>query len=335
LARNVNGWGRIHVVERLAQTQNPAIKDWLLREGFRNSVLYSYLAGTCARAGDLRAALSKHQVDRELLTAAGEIIRTLIFGGPAGGIDDYEDARTVIESYLGHIMSASETVEAFLHVDSIKQYLDQDESVWEGRYGTAWSVECRTNLRALCDSFLGRPEWADRVQASLGSDDEVEFAHADQAARSLGIETWDIHWRRLQAKTADPARWYPVMTLCDEDRIDKVIEFAVAKLDLARIATGAADESGFGPGFEQHRCLNFILQELARFPGRGAALIDAGLKSPVVRNRSMAVAALAACPRADLSSELENSLAQSAASEPSESLRERMQKILNGEPPSS
>ena len=51
LARNVTGWGRIHAVERLARTENPAIKDWLLREGFRNSVLYEYLAGTCARAG--------------------------------------------------------------------------------------------------------------------------------------------------------------------------------------------------------------------------------------------------------------------------------------------
>ena len=50
LARNVNGWGRIHVVERLARTENPAIKNWLLREGFRNSVMYEYLAATCQAA---------------------------------------------------------------------------------------------------------------------------------------------------------------------------------------------------------------------------------------------------------------------------------------------
>src|SRR5262249_5598142 len=58
LARNVTGWGRIHVVERLADTENPAVKDWLLREGYRNSVMYEYLAATCARAGGLLAALS-------------------------------------------------------------------------------------------------------------------------------------------------------------------------------------------------------------------------------------------------------------------------------------
>src|SRR5262249_6930277 len=40
LARNVTGWGRIHAVDCLARTENPAIKDWLLREGFRNSIMY-------------------------------------------------------------------------------------------------------------------------------------------------------------------------------------------------------------------------------------------------------------------------------------------------------
>ena len=35
LARRVAGWGRIHAVGRLAGTQDPQIKAWLLRHGFR------------------------------------------------------------------------------------------------------------------------------------------------------------------------------------------------------------------------------------------------------------------------------------------------------------
>jgi len=184
----------------------------------------------------------------------------------------------------------------------------------------------------LCDLILGRPEWPDRVRAKLGSQDEVAFAHADQAAKALGIDTWDIHWRRLQAKPADPGRWYHVMALCDEGRIGKVIEFAEANLDLAAIATGAADELGLGRGFEPHSCLDFVLQELRRFPGRGARLIEAGLRSPVVRNRNMAVAALAAWPRGEWSVGLEKSLEQAARCEPDEGVRERMHKALRGEP---
>jgi hypothetical protein len=335
LARNVTGWGRIHVVERLARTENPAIKNWMLRDGFRNSVMYEYLAATCARAGGLLAALSDDHVDRELLTAAGEIIQALIAGGPAEGIDDYEDGRPVIELYLGYMASFAETVEDFLHVNSIKGFLDEDESVWAGRYDAVWSPECRDNVRILCDSILGRPEWADRIRAKLGSDDEVEFAHADQAAKSLGIETWDVHWRRLQLKPADPGRWYHVMTQCDEDRIGKVIEFAEANLDLASIATGAADEFGLGRGFEQHSCLGSILQELRRFPGRGARLIETGLKSPVVRNRNMAAIALNGWPREEWSSGLEKLLARAAECDPNEGVREQIQKVLRGEPLSS
>lgn len=332
LARNATGWGRIHVVERLVSTENPAIKRWLLREGFRNSVLYEYLAATCARAGGLLAALSEDDVDRELLTAAGEIIQALITGGPAEGIDDYEDARPVIESFLGHMGPSAGTIQDLLHVNSVKGYLDEDESRWVGRFDAGWTAECRDRLRSQCDSILSRPEWPDRVRTGLGSEDELEFAHADQAARALGIDTWDIHWRRLQEKPTVPGRWYHVMTRCNEDRIEKVLEFAEANLDLPSIATGAGDELGLGRGFEQHSCLDYILQDLRRFPGRGGMLIEAGLQSPVVRNRNMAVAALAACPRADWPGGLEESVERAARCEPKDDVKERMQQVLRGEP---
>jgi hypothetical protein len=108
LARNVNGWGRIHVVERLAQTENPEIKNWLLREGYRNSVMYEYLAYTCAVAGGLLSALSEDTVDRELLTSTGEILAALIAGGPAENIDDYEDGALAVEMFLASIAAEAD-----------------------------------------------------------------------------------------------------------------------------------------------------------------------------------------------------------------------------------
>jgi hypothetical protein len=293
--------------------------------------MYEYLAGTCARAGGLLAALSADQPDRELLVAAGDIIRALIAGGPADCIDDYEDARPVIESYLGHMVSSAQTIQDLLYVKSIKCYLDEDDSRWASRYDAGWSAECRDALRSACASILDRPEWADRVRAQLVTDSEMEFAHADQAAKALGMDTWDIHWRRLQERPADPGRWYHVMVLCNEDRIDSVIGHAEANLDLAAIATGAGDELGLGRGFEPHSCLDFVLQELRRFPGKGRAVIEAGLRSPVVRNRNMAVAALADWPRNEWPDELGRALERAAACEPKEEVREQMQKALRGE----
>lgn len=332
LAKNVNGWGRIHTVERLARTTDPAIKRWMLREGFRNSIMYEYLAATCARTGGLLAALSEDRVDRELLTAAGEIIQALIVGGPAEGIDDYEDARPVIESYLGHMASSTENIEDFLRVNSIKGYLDEDDARRAGRYDAGWTNEFRDAFRSECAAILCRPEWADLVREHLRSEDDLKFAYADQAAKALGIDTWDIHWRRLQQKPAKPGRWYHVMAGCDGDRIGKVIEFAEAKIDRAAIATGAGDELGLGLGFEPHSCLDYVLQELRRFPGLGAVLIETGLKSPVVRNRNMAVNALASWVRGDWPSGLKDALERAAACEPKVDVKERMQKVLQGEP---
>jgi hypothetical protein len=40
----VAGWGRIQTVRRLAGTQDPQIKAWLLRHGFRNQIMDEYLA---------------------------------------------------------------------------------------------------------------------------------------------------------------------------------------------------------------------------------------------------------------------------------------------------
>jgi hypothetical protein len=114
-----------------------------------------------------------------------------------------------------------------------------------------------------------------------------------------------------------------------------VVEFAEATLDLSSIATGPRDELGLGHGFEQHSCVDLILQELRRFPGRGARLIQAGLRSPVVRNRNLAVAALAAWPREQWPRELARSMEQAAACEPDEGMRERMQKVLKGDSLSS
>jgi hypothetical protein len=167
-------------------------------------------------------------VDTELLTAAREIIQALIAGGPAEGIDDYEDTRPVIDAYLGHMASSAETVEDLLHVNSIKSYLDEDDARWAGRHGAGGTAGRREALRSACASILDRPEWADRVRAPLGSGDGLAFAHADRAAKVLGIDTWDIHWQRLQEKPAEPGRWHHVMAPCDGERIGRVSEFAEA-----------------------------------------------------------------------------------------------------------
>lgn len=71
LATRVQGWGRIQCVRLLRDTDDPQIREWILRGGFRNSIMVGYLAHVAATTGGLLAALRAEVVDRDLLTAAG------------------------------------------------------------------------------------------------------------------------------------------------------------------------------------------------------------------------------------------------------------------------
>src|SRR5207249_2186955 len=125
---------------------------------------------------------------------------------------------------------------------------------------------------------------------------------------------------------------FHVMKLCNDDRVASVVEAAEKYVDLERIATGAGKELALGPGYEHHSCLDMVLQELRRFPGHGASLIQAGLKSPGIRNRNMAVWALAGWGRDKWPGDVHEALKAAVEVEPDDDVRVRMEKALKGEP---
>lgn len=104
LARRVVGWGRIHAVERLTGTQDPEIRAWLLREGFRNAIVHEYLALIAATTGDLADALaSSDPVDDELLDGAGSILFALCGGLPGKDMRDYADGPVAFDRFLRQV----------------------------------------------------------------------------------------------------------------------------------------------------------------------------------------------------------------------------------------
>jgi hypothetical protein len=114
----------------------------------------------------------------------------------------------------------------------------------------------------------------------------------------------------------------------DPVRIVRVIEFAEEILPLAEIATGPADELVLGLEFKSHQALDFVLQDLQRFPGKGWILIKAGLQSPVVRNRNMALMALAAWDRKNWQEDTEFLLKKVLEREPNDETRKLIRKVL-------
>lgn len=329
LAAAVDGWGRIQCVERLRGTDDPAIRDWILRSGFRNSIMTEYLAHVAATTGGLLTALEDGEPDRELLTAAGEILEALVAGGPAQDLDDYDDGADAVAAFLGHLRTRAETLRDWHAVDAVRGWLADEAGDWDERATRGWTATRRTVLQEACEAVLADPAWDDRVAAALHSDDPHEFWLADQAARRRGGDTFDLHVAKVGD---DPAGgpWFDAWQQAHTaERAERLVDLARRTLPLGELGSGAADELGVGPGWQQHSALGWTLQALRDHPGTGGDLLLVGLRSPVVRNRNMALNALerwvATWPEG-----AEVLVDAAARTDPQPATRDRAREVLDG-----
>ncbi len=328
LAREVHGWGRVQMVRRLKDTTDPEIQAWMLREGFRNNIMDEYLACICARAGKLHLALNDQFVEAMLLDAAAEMISALITGGPAEDIDDYEYSGDACESYLNIVWSRGDlSLRHFLTVAKLKWFLTQPDG-WEKRKQEQWTDSRRGNMRSLADDVLGRGSWRSKITDALTSENKQTFHEGDEAAQVLSIDTWVLHFSRVRTNPLTSSSWYRLMQQTNESRINEVLAFAESVLPFDQIETGPGDELGLGPNFQPHQALDWILQDLRRFPGDGWRFIKAGLSSPVVRNRNMAINALSAWSPKSWSSEMQAEVESAADAEPKPDVKKRLADIL-------
>ena len=328
LARSAEGWGRIGAVERLADTTSPEIKDWLLRDGFRNSIMHEYLACICARAGELHRALEIEEIDAELFGAAVELVDALISGegGPAEGLGDYEHGCAAVKGLLARFEGRPSSPYHFWVLCRLRDRVGEHLS-GEGRLKHDWTEpDAEAIVRRIDDLLAGR-DWRGVIAGALNAGDRQEFWYASRAAGKLGIDPWPHFLARTKA---GEEYWWDLMQTSDGDRIDKVLSLASESLDLDAIATGPGDHLGLGAAYASHRALDFILQDLGGFPGKGWAFIEAGLQSPVVRNRNMALRALSAWGRANWPDEAERALLGSKDAEPESDVRRKIENVLAG-----
>ncbi len=186
LAQFVDGWGKIHIVERLSGTHNPEIKKWLLREGYKNSIMYEYLAYTCAENGELKKELSQSVVEKDLLRGAGDIIEALINGGPAENMDDYADGAEAVSLYVSHMKRQTDyELRDFLVLNCIQRFLQRDEPQWGWRAKNGWTEDLKANLLIDLHQIQALPHWRELVLQAQSSEDELQQWWASSVARIL------------------------------------------------------------------------------------------------------------------------------------------------------
>lgn len=175
LAQNVHGWGRIQLVERLDGTANPEIQDWMLREGFRNSVMNNYLAEICARTGKLDQALQQPAIDASLLDSSADLLTAILEGGASAGMDDYEQAPQALAGYFHHLEEVSNPrLDHFLTVSQILEFLNH-EPRWQGELGPGWSLRLRDELRGRCKVILARDSWLPQAKKNWHQRIDIDF----------------------------------------------------------------------------------------------------------------------------------------------------------------
>jgi len=325
LAQATRGWGRIQAVYRLKDTEDPEIKAWLLREGHYNSVMAEEIAYVCATAGGLREALESPKVDDALLDAAGDLIVSLLNGGPAEDIHDYADGPAVLVLYVSRLNESGEASLARLNaVNRIRAFAD------DVAQRPDWSSQVLFDLRTGTAAYLARPAWREMIDAALNSADRATFFGAVDAAPAFGIDAWPHHFARQQNHRAGD--WYWLMQTDDRERIEAVVALAEAQLDLAKVGSGPSLSLGLGPDYEDDSALDFVVQDLRRFAGVGWSLVKVALRGRSVRLRNMAIKALDAWTLANWPEDAQFAVREAKAREPDPDVARRFDAILVGRP---
>lgn len=141
LAQQVDGWGKIQLVDRLARLElNEPIKEWLINDGYKNYIMYEYLAYTCAIHGDLHEKLEAEIIEHRLFKSASDIIDALLAkGGPAEDITIYPFAAQVVRDFIRHAKTHGSGIADYNVLLKIKDFLiglqedmgAQEENGWD------------------------------------------------------------------------------------------------------------------------------------------------------------------------------------------------------------
>jgi hypothetical protein len=159
MACQATGWGKVHLVKRLARKceSKSEVRDWLLREGWRGQVSAEYVAYSCVNAGRLDQALAADDVDDGLMESAAVLIGSLIGAGPAENLEDYEGGVAAITNWLRHLRPRCLNAQDQQTVQRIKEWVAKEEKaeIWERRAEQlGWTDDIRKEIVRRCDALL-------------------------------------------------------------------------------------------------------------------------------------------------------------------------------------
>ncbi|MFE2581655.1 hypothetical protein [Streptomyces sp. NPDC059378] len=300
LARQVAGWGRIQAVRTLRDTTDPAIRAWLLREGFRNAIMDEYLAHLAATTGDLPSALSQPHVETSLLNGCGGILAALADGegGPAPGLADYADAVTVLHRYADLAQTATPGIGMLRDLISITMFFRHPPRE------LPWAPADIERLTARYEGLLHEPRWKALVLDHLDDPGRPDFHLALRPAEVLHLNPTARLLAHLETGPSllDPA-WGHALRHSRRRHAAHILDLAER-----RLAATARPE-------RDHALLLFA-HFLRHHPGHGWPLLRSALTTGTPEARRTALATIAGWPADTLTQEAADHLRAARTPQP-------------------
>lgn len=326
MAKEVHGWGRIHLVERLADTTNQDIKDWIFYEGYHNSILDEYLTTIAANTGNLDLRLQAEQVDQKTMLSSSEIIASMILEGPVTGISGYEHADSVIKNFVKHVQLLPKKLSYLITLDLILSYLKNIE-MSELEIKRGWSDTIIDCMILKIKEIINDDEWPIIVKSNLNTSDNAVFWQVKKCAEILGIDIKDTHWKRLKSDSNNSSNWYNVIE--SYDIVDEeLLNYARTFLPLEDLCTGAREELGLGMEYTRYTILMYILQALRGHDNLGKDFVLHALNSPVINNRNMALNVLASWESSRYDGQVMHALTESLTTETNADIVNRIKEMI-------
>ena len=313
LAKNVEGWGRVHAIERL-EPETQEIKDWLLFEACDDSVLDSYNALTCVKNSAVAERLKGRITDKEY-SAIGQLISNIIIEGPVAGISELPDAESVLADYVS---------QASLHTLKLADY-----SVILKVFKYACEDMDFPDLVSMCKTILTSGACRFCIEEALKSGKGVELAIACEIPYQESM---------LQALKDDFDHQYNNCRylLNDKDYLEKTLDVFREHIPPESIEQNPQDEIGFGAEFEKYMQLDFLLQDLRDKPFAGIDFVSRTIASPTTRNRTMSMRILKSWvnmnkkPLKELLPDIYDRLLAVRDREVNDGVRASMQQLIDG-----
>ncbi|MBQ3599943.1 MAG: hypothetical protein II992_01915 [Lachnospiraceae bacterium] len=281
LAKKLTGWGKITVVEQL-QADTEEIREWILCEGCRNDIMYSYLGLECARKCDYLNRLRAGKLNEKELQGATDIMDGLLDEGPCQGISILEDAEETIYWYLRQYENREIDVECYSQFLIIKKYLEtENEEAQKDDNSYKWEQKALQTLNKILS--------ATDVKMMVFEGLEENTYNAISIAKELEI---NIGPKLLALMQNDFKKYYMhgFYFFTKEQYIEEYVALAEKNLDYEKLPTGMGKILALGK--QEYWSVDMIVQYLDKYPGWGKELVRVSLKSPITRWRNMAAKTL-------------------------------------------